>query len=185
MMDFSLRNFRRELNNSRPRPQLRQPSPAAPLRSPIPFYFLEAEIAAAIFRSNRPVQQTVPQQPATQPNEASYVDVKTDDADSHYDAVDDFDAEAKMVQLVEVEDEHFQHSQEGPVEDDGDFTDTGTFLTVSFSQHARLPAFARRALVTQSVKKLKASPSPVASTASLPSTTYLTRSPSMLPHLSS
>jgi hypothetical protein len=31
-----------------------------------------------------------------------------------------------MVQLVEVEDEHFQHPQVGPEEDDEDFTDTGT-----------------------------------------------------------
>lgn len=124
MMDFSLRYFRWELNIPRPEPQPPQPSLADRLLSPIPF---ECEIAAGLFRSDRPVQQTVPQQPATQPSEASYVDVKTDDADSDYDPVDDFDAEANMVQLVEVEDEHFQHAQEGPVEDDGDFTDTGTF----------------------------------------------------------
>lgn len=31
-----------------------------------------------------------------------------------------------MVQLVEVEDEHFQQPQVGPEEDDEDFTDTGT-----------------------------------------------------------
>jgi import receptor subunit TOM22 len=30
-----------------------------------------------------------------------------------------------MVQLVEVEDEHFQQPQVGPEEDDEDFTDTG------------------------------------------------------------
>jgi hypothetical protein len=30
-----------------------------------------------------------------------------------------------MVQLVEVEDEHFQQVQPGPEEDDADFTDTG------------------------------------------------------------
>lgn len=30
-----------------------------------------------------------------------------------------------MVQLVEVEDEHFQTAQPGPEEDDADFTDTG------------------------------------------------------------
>lgn len=30
-----------------------------------------------------------------------------------------------MVQLTEVEDEHFQLPQVGPEEDDGDFTDTG------------------------------------------------------------
>lgn len=30
-----------------------------------------------------------------------------------------------MVQLVEVEDEHFQQPQPGPEEDDDDFTDTG------------------------------------------------------------
>ncbi|KAH8782812.1 mitochondrial import receptor subunit tom22 [Diaporthe sp. PMI_573] len=34
-----------------------------------------------------------------------------------------------MVQLVEVEDEHFQHAQEGPVEDDGDFTDTDSEIS--------------------------------------------------------
>lgn len=126
MMDFSLRYFRWELNIPRPAPQPPQPSILDCFLSPIPFEF---EIAAGLFRSDRPVQQTVSQQqPATtQPSEASYVDVKTDDADSDYDPVDDFDAEAKMVQLVEVEDEHFQHAQEGPVEDDGDFTDTGTF----------------------------------------------------------
>jgi import receptor subunit TOM22 len=31
-----------------------------------------------------------------------------------------------MVQLVEVEDEHFQQPQAGPEEDEEDFTDTGT-----------------------------------------------------------
>lgn len=30
-----------------------------------------------------------------------------------------------MVQLTEVEDEHFQQPQVGPEEDDEDFTDTG------------------------------------------------------------
>ena len=32
-----------------------------------------------------------------------------------------------MVQLVEVEDEHFQQPQPGPEEDDEDFTDTGAY----------------------------------------------------------
>ena len=31
-----------------------------------------------------------------------------------------------MVQLVEVEDEHFQSRQPGPEEEDDDFTDTGS-----------------------------------------------------------
>jgi len=31
-----------------------------------------------------------------------------------------------MVQLIEVEDEHFQQSQPGPDDDDADYTDTGT-----------------------------------------------------------
>lgn len=123
MMDFSLRYFRWELNIPRPEPQPPQPSLFDRFLSPT-FW---CEIAPVLSKSDRPIQQTVPQ-PATQPSEASYVDVKTEDADSDYDLVDDFDAEAKMVQLVEVEDEHFQHAQEGPVEDDGDFTDTGTFL---------------------------------------------------------
>lgn len=34
----------------------------------------------------------------------------------------------KMVQLVEVEDEHFQGAQQAQAEDEGDFTDTGTQL---------------------------------------------------------
>lgn len=33
-----------------------------------------------------------------------------------------------MVQLTEVEDEHFQHAQVGPDEDEEDFTDTGLFF---------------------------------------------------------
>jgi hypothetical protein len=33
--------------------------------------------------------------------------------------------DAAMVQLVEVEDEHFQNRQPGPEEDEDDFTDTG------------------------------------------------------------
>lgn len=33
-----------------------------------------------------------------------------------------------MVQLVEVEDEHFQARQPGPDEDEDDFTDTGKWL---------------------------------------------------------
>jgi hypothetical protein len=33
-----------------------------------------------------------------------------------------------MVQLVEVEDEHFQQAQAGFEEDEGDFTDTGEWL---------------------------------------------------------
>lgn len=39
---------------------------------------------------------------------------------------------AKMVQLVEVEDEHFQTPQAGPEEDD-DFTDTGQFHACHFA----------------------------------------------------
>lgn len=39
-----------------------------------------------------------------------------------------------MVQLVEVEDEHFQQRQAGPEEEDGDFTDTGkSFPVVSYA----------------------------------------------------
>ncbi|KAK4044665.1 mitochondrial import receptor subunit Tom22-domain-containing protein [Parachaetomium inaequale] len=34
-----------------------------------------------------------------------------------------------MVQLVEVEDEHFQHPQVGPEEDDEDFTDTDSEIS--------------------------------------------------------
>lgn len=30
-----------------------------------------------------------------------------------------------MVQLTEVPDEHFEGGQAGPIEDDGDYTDTG------------------------------------------------------------
>lgn len=33
-----------------------------------------------------------------------------------------------MVQLVEVEDEHFQQRQAGADEDEGDYTDTGTWI---------------------------------------------------------
>lgn len=127
-MDFSLRYFRWELQIPRPDPQPPQHSPADRLIARILF---ECEIAQGLFRSDRPVQQTAPPQPAPEPSETSYVDVQTDgadsDSDSDYDPVDDFDAEANMVQLVEVEDEHFSHPQEGPVEDDGDFTDTGAF----------------------------------------------------------
>ncbi|TDZ30093.1 Mitochondrial import receptor subunit tom22 [Colletotrichum spinosum] len=35
----------------------------------------------------------------------------------------------KMVQLTEVEDEHFQASQAGPIEDDGDYTDTDSEIS--------------------------------------------------------
>src|SRR6266566_5135657 len=35
-----------------------------------------------------------------------------------------FSPRGKMVQLVEVEDEHFQERQPGPEEDEGDYTDT-------------------------------------------------------------
>lgn len=34
-----------------------------------------------------------------------------------------------MVQLVEVEDEHFQGAQQGPQDDDGDFTDTDSEIS--------------------------------------------------------
>ncbi|KAH6693721.1 mitochondrial outer membrane translocase complex, subunit Tom22 [Plectosphaerella plurivora] len=34
-----------------------------------------------------------------------------------------------MVQLVEVEDEHFQGSQKGPIEEDADFTDTDSEIS--------------------------------------------------------
>lgn len=37
--------------------------------------------------------------------------------------------DAAMVQLVEVEDEHFKTPQPGPEEDEDDFTDTGKYLT--------------------------------------------------------
>lgn len=37
----------------------------------------------------------------------------------------DADNTDKMVQLTEVPDEHFEGAQAGPIEDDGDFTDTG------------------------------------------------------------
>lgn len=50
----------------------------------------------------------------------------------------------KMVQLVEVEDEHFQQRQVGPEEEDADFTDTGTFTPSCPPQWAAL-----RAAVTQ------------------------------------
>lgn len=135
-MDFSLRYFRWELNVPRPEPAPPQPSIADRLLSPT-FW---SEIAVDHLRRERQVQQTVPQQSATEPSEASNVDVKTEGADSDYDFVDDFEAEAKMVQLVEVEDEHFQHAQEGPVEDDGDFTDTGTFLIALLCFAPALPA---------------------------------------------
>lgn len=36
-----------------------------------------------------------------------------------------------MVQLVEVEDEHFQQPQPGPEEEEDDFTDTGASRFVS------------------------------------------------------
>lgn len=35
-----------------------------------------------------------------------------------------------MVQLVEVEDEHFQKGQAGPQEDEGDYTDTGKLAVI-------------------------------------------------------
>ena len=34
-----------------------------------------------------------------------------------------------MVQLTEVPDEHFESAQAGPIEDDGDYTDTGKSAT--------------------------------------------------------
>lgn len=40
-----------------------------------------------------------------------------------------------MVQLVEVEDEHFQQPQQGPEEDDEDFTDTGTLPPTAHPPH--------------------------------------------------
>jgi hypothetical protein len=38
-----------------------------------------------------------------------------------------------MVQLQEIIDEHFQEGQQGPEEDDADYTDTGTLLLVGFA----------------------------------------------------
>lgn len=145
MMDFSLRYFRLAQLFPRREPQPDKPSLAALYTFPLNFQF---PIADGLFRRDLEVQQTVPQ-PADPRSKASYVDVKTEDADSDYDFIDDvFEAEAKMVQLVEVEDEHFQHAQEGPVEDDGDFTDTGTFQLFCFfssaPHHLHLHAFARR-----------------------------------------
>lgn len=32
-----------------------------------------------------------------------------------------------MVQLTEVEDEHFQSGQAGPIDDDADYSDTGMY----------------------------------------------------------
>ncbi|KAJ0108651.1 mitochondrial import receptor subunit tom22 [Diaporthe amygdali] len=132
-MDFSLRHLRWEHQAPRrePDPQPREPALAARLISPIPF---EHEIAAGLFTPDRRVENPV-LQPAT-PNETSSVDLKTDDADRDYDFVNDFANDPdksvddeKMVQLVEVEDEHFQHVQEGPVEDDGDYTDTDSEIS--------------------------------------------------------
>lgn len=123
-MDFSLHHRRWQQLFRQREPEPHQPSLAEQYTFPLNFKF---PIADGLFRQVPAAQNTVPQQ-ANPPCKPSFVDVKTDDADSDWDFIDDvFDAEAKMVQLVEVEDEHFQHAQEGPVEDDGDFTDTGTF----------------------------------------------------------
>lgn len=128
-MDFSLHHSRREYLFPEREAQSDKPTLAQLYTFPLNFRF---PIEDGLFRQDPTAQQTVPQQanPQSKPSEPA---VKTDDADSDYDLlVDDFEAEAKMVQLVEVEDEHFQHVQEGPVEDDGDFTDTGTFSIVLF-----------------------------------------------------
>lgn len=124
IMDFSMRHARWEQLFPQREPEPPQPSLAQRYTFPLNFEF---PIVDGLFRQDPAVQNTVARQ-ANPPCKPSFVVAKTEDADSDYDRIDDvFDAEAKMVQLVEVEDEHFQHAQEGPVEDDGDFTDTGTF----------------------------------------------------------
>src|SRR5690606_11633036 len=57
-------------------------------------------------------------------------ETETDEADGNFeDSPDDdyvfVEKTANMVQLTEVPDEHFESQQPGPIEDDGDYTDTG------------------------------------------------------------
>jgi hypothetical protein len=47
-----------------------------------------------------------------------------------------------MVQLVEVEDEHFQETQPGPEEEEDDFTDTGRLF------HRKPPALLFHAITS-------------------------------------
>ncbi|KAG8166274.1 hypothetical protein KVR01_004826 [Diaporthe batatas] len=125
-MDFRRIHSRWEYLFRQREAQPEKPSLAQLYTFPLNFQFA---IEDGLFRQDLADQQTVPQQanPPSKPTESA---VETDDVDSDYDfLVDDFEAEAKMVQLVEVEDEHFQHAQEGPVEDDGDFTDTDSEIS--------------------------------------------------------
>lgn len=77
----------------------------------------------------------------------------------------DSDTDSKMVQLVEVEDEHFQGSQKGPIEEDADFTDTGTLpspTTVAPNPRANLHAQTPKSPTTATTTHPKR-PSPSAS----------------------
>ncbi|CAN8097466.1 unnamed protein product [Discula destructiva] len=49
-----------------------------------------------------------------------------------------------MVQLVEVEDEHFQHRQAGPDEDEGDYTDTDSEISNDSDYDPRSETLAER-----------------------------------------
>lgn len=54
-------------------------------------------------------------------------DENVDDDEEDYVFVERESEHDKMVQLTEVPDEHFEGNQPGPIEDEGDFTDTGKF----------------------------------------------------------
>ena len=58
-----------------------------------------------------------------------FIDLQDDEEDYVF---VEHDTYGKMVQLTEVPDEHFEGQQPGPVEDDGDFTDTGKFHPRAF-----------------------------------------------------
>jgi hypothetical protein len=136
-MDFTMRYARWE--QLFPQRQPKPPNPTLVQRYTFPLNF-EFAIAQGLFRQDPPAQHTAAQQ-ANPPCVPSFVAARSVGADSDYDRIDDvFDAEARMVQLVEVEDEHFQHAQEGPVEDDGDYTDTGTISIVLSSSSRPFPS---------------------------------------------
>ena len=44
-----------------------------------------------------------------------------------------------MVTLTEVEDEHFQENQAGPIEDDDDYSDTGKSVDSTMLQPTQIP----------------------------------------------
>lgn len=108
-----------------------------PLESPM--VYQEACIIASENKFQHQVEEASdnnnlhPEQTQIGPNDSLHIDILIDQEDL---SISDSPSTPKspeedftMVQLVEVEDEHFQGSQQVPIEDDGDFTDTGTFFS--------------------------------------------------------